>query len=209
MNPSVRTKLQKVVNYINKEGVTICNENDDGRVNSIEDENVLIKRLAEACKALGFSFYEPPPRSWNDWKFEGEPVQIKSSAGSADNWSSARALLYAVSDSTFEDVDNFQNRGPRIWEKLRDLPDENKTNKGMPILVVDKHTGKVHLKCLTELGGLQSNGSNLPFQIKWKEELKSEPVLRDAQAAYKFIMSAYYESIKKRNRQYIEEGFAV
>ena len=64
------------------------------------------------------------------------------------------------------------------------------------IIVLDKTTKRVYLQSLKSLQKLTSNGNNLPFQIKWKDN--TEPVERTYLESYEFLISTYKESVTKK-----------
>ena len=61
---------------------------------------------------------------------------------------------------------------------------------------MDKTTKKVYLQSLKSLQKLTSNGNNLPFQIKWKDNVK--PVERTYLQSYNFLIDSYKESVTKK-----------
>ena len=64
------------------------------------------------------------------------------------------------------------------------------------IIVLDKTTKKVHLQSLKSLQKLTSNGNNLPFQIKWKDNI--HPVERNYLQSYDFLIQCYKDSVRKK-----------
>ena len=64
------------------------------------------------------------------------------------------------------------------------------------IIVLNKVTGLVYLQSLKSLNKLTSNGNNLPFQIKWKDNIF--PVDRDYGQSYDFLIECYKESVYKK-----------
>jgi cellulose synthase/poly-beta-1,6-N-acetylglucosamine synthase-like glycosyltransferase len=66
-------------------------------------------------------------------------------------------------------------------------------NRDYYIIVVDKSTKKVYLNSLKSLAKITANGNNLPFQIKWVDNLN--PVVRTHRQAYDFIVECYKKSV--------------
>ena len=64
------------------------------------------------------------------------------------------------------------------------------------IIVLDKTTKKVYLQSLKSLQKLTSNGNNLPFQIKWKDNI--HPIERNYLQAYNFLIECYKQSVRKK-----------
>jgi len=145
---------------------------------------------------------EPPPRWWYDVKICGVPVQIKSSTGRADNFSSKKGILYALTTLTEQEIDSMSANTP--WTKFEELLLTKSSDKPRDynIIALDKKNKKVHHKTLLTLSKLTSNGNNLPFQIPWKHNWTEEPVQRNAEEAREFIISCYVESVQKKMNQH-------
>ena len=186
------TELQNAVDYLNTLTINVSESHEDGRVNSIDDEDTIIDLLVEK---FGDSIETPPPRCWWDIKVFGYPLNIKSSkfGNAADNFSSKAAILYALTDLPEEEVTcaswkSFQNKLQMnsSQEKPRDYY----------IIVLDKTTNKVYLQSLKSLQKLTSNGNNLPFQIKWKDN--THPIERNYLQSYDFLIQCYKDSVRKK-----------
>ena len=186
------TELVEAVEYLNTQSIVVSENHEDGRVNSIDDEDTIIDLLVEK---FGDNIETPPPRCWWDIKVFRYPLNIKSSkfGGAADNFSSKAAILYALTDLPEEEVTctswkNFQN-------KLQ-MNSSQKSSRDYYIIVLDKTTKKVYLQSLKSLQKLTSNGNNLPFQIKWRDNVK--PVERTYLQSYDFLIDSYKESVTKK-----------
>lgn len=174
--------------------VTISESHEDGRVNSIADEDTVIDLLVE--KYGPENVEKPPARCWWDVKLFGYYLNIKSSdfnKGAADNFSSKAAILYALTDLPEDQVN------ASSWAKFQDALKNHsgaENNRDYYIIVVDKGTQKVYLQSLKSLQKITPNGNNLPFQIKWKDN--TQPVERDYGQAYKFLVECYKESVRRK-----------
>jgi len=186
------TELVEAVEYLNTQSIVVSENHEDGRVNSIDDEDTIIDLLVEK---FGDNIETPPPRCWWDIKVFGYPLNIKSSkfGNAADNFSSKAAILYALTDLPEEEVTctswkSFQNKLQMnsSQEKPRDYY----------IIVLDKTTNKVYLQSLKSLQKLTSNGNNLPFQIKWKDN--THPIERNYLQSYDFLIQCYKDSVRKK-----------
>ena len=186
------TELQNAVDYLNTLTINVSESHEDGRVNSIDDEDTIIDLLVEK---FGDNIETPPPRCWWDVKVFGYPLNIKSSkfGSAADNFSSKAAILYALTDLPEEEVTctswkSFQNKLQMnsSQEKPRDYY----------IIVLDKTTKRVYLQSLKSLQKLTSNGNNLPFQIKWKDN--THPIERNYLQSYDFLIQCYKDSVRKK-----------
>ena len=174
--------------------VTISENHEDGRVNSITDEDTVIELLIERYGEENVE--KPSARCWWDVKLFGYPLNIKSSnfsKGASDNFSSKAAILYALTNLP-EDKVNVTS-----WGKFQDALKNRsgvENNRDYYIIAVDKGTRKVYLQSLKSLNKLTANGNNLPFQIKWKDNI--QPTQRDYGQAYEFLVESYKESVRRK-----------
>ena len=166
MFPSI---LSEVVEYLNSVDIEISEAHTDGRINSIFDEGAVVRILQK--KYGEENIIDGEDRYWWDYKIYGYPVQFKSSGfKGADNWSSKAGILYALTDLPEEDC----NIVP--WAKFQETLKLNSSQlnpRDYHIIVLNKVTNEVYLTSLKSLNTLTSNGNNLPFQIKWKDNVKS------------------------------------
>ena len=187
------TELTEAVAYLSGL-VTISENHEDGRVNSIEDEATVIQLLIDKYGVE--NVIEPKAREWFDVRLFGYPVQIKSSSymkGASDNFSSKAAILYAL---TTLPEDAVHVRGWEAFEQALLMNSGEDNDRDYYIISVNKDDSSVHLTSLKSLQKLTSNGNNLPFQIQWKNNIV--PVDRTYDEAYRFIVGCYKESVKKK-----------
>jgi len=187
------SKLVEVVEFLNSIAIAVSEKHGDGRVNSIDDEDTIIDLLIDKYGAENVE--KPVERNWWDVKVFGYPLNIKSSkyGSAADNFSSKAAILYALTDLP-EDKVNVQS-----WKKFQDAlknHSSNDNNRDYYIFSLNKVTNEVHLTSLKTLNKLTPNGNNLPFQIKWKDNIN--PVERTHRQAYDFLVGCYKESVLKK-----------
>jgi hypothetical protein len=188
MFPSI---LSEVVEYLNTLTIQVSESHEDGRVNSIDDEDTIIDLLIQ--KYGEENIEKPPARCWWDVKIFGHPINIKSSkfGSAADNFSSKAAILYTLTNLPEDKV------SVSSWKKFQDaLEKAEDGNRDYYIIVLNKVSGLVYLQSLRSLNKLTSNGNNLPFQIKWKENVF--PIQRDYRQAYDFLVESYKESVRKK-----------
>tara|TARA_B100000085_G_C18535393_1_gene509748 strand:- start:846 stop:1460 length:615 start_codon:yes stop_codon:yes gene_type:complete len=186
-------KLVEVVEFLNDISITVSEKHGDGRVNSIDDEDTIIDLLIE--KYGEENIEKPVERNWWDVKVFGYPLNIKTSkyGSAADNFSSKAAILYALTDLTEDEVK------VQSWKKFENLlmnHSSEENNRDYYIFSLNKVTNEVHLASLKTLNKLTSNGNNLPFQIKWKDNIT--PVQRTHTEAYKFLVGCYADSVEKK-----------
>jgi hypothetical protein len=183
--------LTEAVTYLNSKGIKCSLDHEDGRVNSIADEETVIKLLEDKFGTENVE--RPKSRDWWDVRIFGYPVQIKSSnvaKGCADNFSSKAAILYALTYLPEDQV--VVKQWAEFEEALLKYADvEN--DRDYYIIVLDKGTGQLHLTSLKSLSKITPNRSNLPFQIKWKDNLS--PVSRTFEEAKGVIIGAYKKSV--------------
>lgn len=183
-------ELVEVVEYLNTLTIAVSENHEDGRVNSIDDEDTIIDLLVEK---YGDNIEKPPARCWWDVKIFGHPLNIKSSNfKSGDNFSSKLALLYALTDIPEEEIK--ANSWKSFQEKLKEHKGEN--NRDYYIIVLSKLDGKVYLQSLKSLRKINPNGNNLPFQVNWGNN--TEPVKRTYLQSYDFLIECYKESVRKK-----------
>jgi len=183
-------ELVEVVEYLNTLTIAVSENHEDGRVNSIDDEDTIIDLLVEK---YGDNIEKPKARCWWDVKIFGHPLNIKSSNfKSGDNFSSKLALLYALTDIPEGEIK--ANSWKSFQEKLKEHKGEN--NRDYYIIVLSKLDGKVYLQSLKSLRKINSNGNNLPFQVNWGNN--TEPVERTYLQAYNFLIECYKESVRKK-----------
>tara|TARA_Y100001951_G_scaffold95912_1_gene93935 strand:+ start:660 stop:1259 length:600 start_codon:yes stop_codon:yes gene_type:complete len=186
------SKLVEAVEYLNSLTIEVSENHEDGRVNSIDDEDTVIDLLIEK---YGDNVEKPPARCWWDLKLFGYPLNFKSSkfGSAADNFSSKAAILYALTNIPEEEVTCSS------WKQFQNKLKENssqQTPRDYYIIVLNKVTGVVYLQSLKSLNKLTSNGNNLPFQIKWKDNVF--PVERTYLQSYDFLIECYKESVHKK-----------
>jgi hypothetical protein len=187
------TIITEVIEYLNLTNINVSENHEDGRVNSIDDEDTVIDLLIQK---YGDNVEKPKARCWWDVKLFGYYLNIKSSdfnKGASDNFSSKAAILYSLTNLPEDKVDTSS------WKKFQDALKNNsgfENNRDYYIIVVDKSTSKVYLQSLKSLQKLTPNGNNLPFQIKWADNI--QPVQRDYRQAYDFLVGCYKESVRRK-----------
>ena len=178
--------------------VTISSRHEDGRINSIEDEDMVLELLSEQYGEE--NVIKPPPRSWWDLKLFGYHTNIKSSDftnSASDNFSSKTAMLFALTDLPESEV---EINGWQKWQTALKNNSGTENNRDYYIIVIDKSTGNVYLQTLKSLQVLTPNGNNLPFQINWARN--TEIVERTYEEAYEFLVGYLKKSVRKRLEQH-------
>ena len=185
-------ELVEALEYLNTLTIAVSESHEDGRVNSIDDEDTIIAVLIER---YGDNVEKPKARCWWDLKLFGYPINIKSSkfGSAADNFSSKAAILYALTNLPESEVTCSS------WKQFQKKLQHNSsqlTPRDYYIIVLNKVTKQVHLTSLKSLNKLTSNGNNLPFQIKWRDNVS--PIERTYLQSYDFLIESYKESVRKK-----------
>lgn len=167
--------------------ITASTEHADGRLNSNTDEDAVIAALEDQYGADNVQ--KAPPRYWYDVLLFGHPVNIKSSGmTTADNCNAIKAILHCFTDA------QLKNGWRHFYDSIANRSSTN-TGRNYYFIVLDKNTGDVHLQSLLTLARLTPNGNNLPFQIKWADNI--QPVERSYEEAYRFVIDAFKESVRR------------
>lgn len=91
--------LENIVDFLQSAGVELVSENDDGRLNSATNENIILQKLSHKFKEVEISSI----RQWFDFKICQKDeifVNVKISDlnnSAADNCSSKLGMGYALS----------------------------------------------------------------------------------------------------------------
>lgn len=187
-------ELTDIQNFLASNAVQLSRQFQDGRINASINEDEIIKAIQTT-----FDIDLPPPRHWYDFAIKngGEkiPVNIKvSSTSTADNVQCKLGMYYALTGIW----PTFANEMP--WGEYFALLNKGlntKTDKDYYILVVSKKNPRdVFCTSLKQIQTLVANGNNLPFQCNWGNN--RAPQSRTHDAAVKFLLGKFYESIKLR-----------
>lgn len=176
---TIQNHLQKTRMYLEK-------MNDDGRVNSIQDEETVIRIL---IKKFGNRIQCPNKRCWFDFivkdcVYGWIPVNIKSSTlTSADNTGNLAMCVYAYTNENLElSLTKTYTNGEMakiLVDKIKNKEYNNNKKKDYYFVVLNKSKKKdVIVNSIKGLSMLTSNINNLPFQIKWNNnrEYKYQPI---------------------------------
>lgn len=196
MHPKI---LTEVVDYINSTSIKHSQKYEDGRINSIIDEDMIIKVLIEKYDT---DIEVSKVRDWWDVKVFGYPINIKSSkfGNSANNFSSKAAILYAITNLS---EDKIKVSSWKAFQKCIIQHGLNDNGRDYYIITLNKTTNKVHLSSLKTLRKITPNGNNLPFQIKWKDN--TQPIYRTHKESYDFLVGCYKKSVQLKIEAH--EGF--
>lgn len=194
--------IEKAV-FSNQDLITA--NNGDGRLTSAISENTVItffQDFFEKNNTPAKIVPAPTTRCWYDCLIQlnnGEkiPVNIKITTGNqADNISSKQGMFFALTGIWPESV-----RGLNHWDTFNQKLLENynpHNNKDYYFIIYFKEEEKFFFSSLKRINVLTPNGSNLPFQCKWKNNLTYTQRLDQEQGLY--ILNTFIDSfIKKAN----------
>ena len=197
--------LDRLQHYLSRalesDALSLTNSNEDGRLNSQENE----KQLSDALRyfALSNDWFQQadlsievsPARFWYDFAVHGPdlflPVNIKvSTFRSQDNLSSKEGLFFALTGR------NPKTLNINSWENFcRELAThlDCSTEHDYYFLAVNKASvGDVFWTSLKSLADLRPNGSNPPYQCRWSNN--RERIDRSSDEAARFLLNALRES---------------
>jgi hypothetical protein len=187
--------LVEVAHFLNSIIIPVSKKRD-GRLASTEDEDTVFDILLEKYGPENV-IREPKTRWWWDYLLFGYPVNFKSSTyKTADNFSSKGALLYALTNLLDIEIDKMNSCGWKKFQNSLKMHSVEDNHRDYYIISLNKITNDVHLSSLKTLAKIVPNGSNLPFQIKWSDNLI--PVQRTHRQGYEFLVECYKESVYQK-----------
>ena len=186
--------LNSIVEFLRQNELSLLSENDDGRLNSATNENIILQSLADNFKEVEISSI----RQWFDFRIRAENelfVNVKISDldnNAADNCSSMLGMGYALSG-----VKNM----PVAWDKFHEmLENELKIGYDYYFLLINKNDTKdCFYTSLKRIKTLVPNGNNLPFQCNWAENREFSN--RSEIEAMRYILDIYLQSWDKKVRR--------
>ncbi len=189
--------LKRICAFLKTSDLQFRAQSPDGRLASAAHEQQVIDLLLG--KFPNRINVPPSPRYWYDFAAVERgilvPVNIKISAlgNQADNLSCKLGMYYALTGLE----PDFANEIP--WEKyLSKLADRIRRNdRDYYFLVVNKRQpSDIFAVGLKEIANLRPNGSNLPFQCRWKDNMV--PQVRPYAEAKRYIIEQFRTSINLR-----------
>jgi len=195
-------QLVEAIEYLNTVKIILCTKYSDGRRNSQEDEDIIIKLLQDRFGEE--NIIDGEDRYWWDVKIFGYYVNIKTSnfaKKASDNISSFAGLLYAFTQISVDKISKYP-KSQQFLDAMQGTRDVD-NNRDYYLLVVDKVTTKVYLSSVKALTKITPNGNNLPFQINWSNNIV--PVERTHSEAYDFVVQCIKKGIIAQRAKW--EGF--
>lgn len=149
-------------------------ENEDGRINSCTDEEMIKKIIQE--KIGSDRVYVPAARMWYDillldFRYGWLPVNIKTTTTlTSDNTGNLAMCVYAYTDQQLDLKKQYQNgkMSKILIEKLQKKQYNLNDKKDYYFIVVNKtNSNEVIINSIKGLSELTPNINNLPFQVCW------------------------------------------
>lgn len=151
------------------------NQNKDGRVNSLLDESIIIKKINKLF--IKHRIFIPKDRHWfdiaiKDYRYGWLPINIKTTTmNTSDNTSNLAMLVYALTNYNLELNKCYKNgiMSKILVQEIKKKNYNKKYKKDYYFLVINKlNSNEIIVNSVNGLTELTQNINNLPFQIKWK-----------------------------------------
>jgi hypothetical protein len=187
--------MYKIKFYLKSQSIDFSKQNEDGRINSCIDEDIIIKLLIGKFEE---KIKKPKIRMWYDilvfdYIYGWVPVNIKTTSTlTADNTGNLAMCVYAY---TNEMLDIHRNKSYEngimsdiLFNKLKNNEYNTNNKKDYYFIVLNKtDVNDIIVNSVKGLTILTPNINNLPFQVCWNKN-----------RIFK------YENIKKKIKQFIE-----
>ena len=166
--------MYKIKKYLKTQTFKLSNQNEDGRINSCDDEDVIIKLIIEK---FGNKIKKPKIRMWYDilvfdYIYGWIPVNIKTTTTlTSDNTGNLAMCVYAYTDETLDIRDKSYENGKMsdiLFDKLKNKKYNINNKKDYYFIVLNKRNTKdIIINSVKGLTSLTPNINNLPFQVCW------------------------------------------
>lgn len=169
--------LYKIQKYLKIKTFKFSSQNEDGRINSCIDEDVIIQLLLEM---FGNKIKKPKIRMWYDllafdYIYGWIPINIKTTTTmTSDNTGNLAMCVYAYTD---EILDIFRDKSYEngkmsdiLFNKLKNKEYNMNNKKDYYFIVLNKtDTSDIIVNSVKGLTLLTPNINNLPFQVNWSK----------------------------------------
>lgn len=175
--PQIFTNIKK---YLENATLAISITHEDGRLNSCVDEQMILSHIISHFNTEKEIIVAPKKRWWYDFKvYDDElerwfPVNIKSTTTeTSDNIGNLTTIVQAYTSYNL-DLNKRYNNGI-LTDIFKLCKREEMWNqdiyKDYYFLVIDKKEKRIIINSVLGLSIITKNKNNLPFQIKWKNNL--------------------------------------
>jgi hypothetical protein len=168
--------LYSIQIYLKTKQFKFDKKNQDGRINSCNDENNIIKILIEK---FGNRIKKPEKiRFWydilvKDYRYGWIPVNIKTTTTeTSDNTGNLAMCVYAYTDHPLEIFNTSYENGKMagiLFDKIKNNELNNNSKRDYYFIVINKADSRdVIVNSVKGISILTPNTNNLPFQVCWK-----------------------------------------
>jgi len=170
--PLIMYKIQK---YLKLQAFKFSTQNEDGRINSCIDEDLVINLLIEK---FGEKIKKPKIRMWYDilafdYIYGWVPINIKTTTTiTSDNTGNLAMCVYAYTDEIldihrYKSYDNGK-MSEILFNKLKNKKYNTNNKKDYYFVVLNKRDASdIIVNSVKGLTILTQNLNNLPFQVCW------------------------------------------
>ena len=169
--------MYKIEKYLKSQAFQFSNQNEDGRVNSSIDEDIIIKLL---IAKFGNKIKKPKIRMWYDilvfdYMYGWIPINLKTTTTkTSDNIGNLAMCVYAYTNEILDIHKNksFENGKMSIilFNKLKYKQYNTNNKKDYYFIVLNKtDVSDIILNSIKGLTYLTPNANNLPFQVNWSK----------------------------------------
>jgi len=169
---SIPNILLTIRDYIKSQDIIFSNLSSDGRINSANDEKLIVDKL---IKEFPDHVKAQKKRHWFDIAVKDNetwlPVNIKiTEMESADNVGNLALCVQAYTNIQLDLCSSYQNGklADVLVKALKNGQINDNPKKDYWFLVINKKNNKVYVNSVLGLTHLTANSNNLPFQINWK-----------------------------------------
>lgn len=166
--------MYKIEKYLKLQKIDFSTHNEDGRINSCNDEEQIIKLL---INHFGKKIKKTKIRMWYDilvfdYIYGWIPVNIKSTTMlSSDNTGNFAMCVYAYTNEKLDIHTKSYNNGKMsiiLFNKLKNKNYNYINKKDYYFVVLNKNNASdIIINSVKGLTILSPNSNNLPFQVKW------------------------------------------
>ena len=169
MNPKYPNIVFELYEFLVKAKVDISGGNVDGRIASIEKEEVVVDSIMKRFDTC----VKPPPRHWYDFAIVDNDrtlyFNVKLSTGRIDNANQKKGIIHSLTTVPISSIPNNMNFN-KFFRLVNDnLLDERDYFREYYYVYIDKIDHTVIIKSMLDIVHYKSNPCNF-LQIDWKQE---------------------------------------
>ena len=174
-NKNLPLILLYIKKYLLNNKIIFSKDNEDGRINSSIDEEIIIKELLKKFKD---NIFIPKSRMWydllvKDYIYGWLPVNIKTTTTiTSDNVGNLATCVYAYTNLKLNLKKSYQNgkMAKILLNKIKNKEYNKINKKDYYFLVLNKNNNnEIIINSLKGLTIVQPNINNLPFQVCWNK----------------------------------------